>query len=233
MNAIEPVAQVLSCPTVYKTPAVFSRSQGLLSSQINFQTINEEYVIQRIMQEHQAKRSQEQSLWRIGGAIAGLCLGLGDGFQMGDLLGSLFGATASATIGNELQKGDDAKLQELGLEWVNTPESYLYHRKRHRGDALRRLLLIHPHPHTGQPCTVFGVQFPDGYVAHLSLCTSFEQPMFAMQGSGFDTDWVQEKCPLGFLPTDVGLSLPVELWRNVQGLSVVAIPYRAPHHCLY
>lgn len=233
MSELDPVAQVLAKSTVYQTPAVFSRTQGLLTSQIHFQTVNEEYVIQRIMHNYQTKKSQEQTLWRIGGAIAGLCLGLGDGFQLGDLFGAAIGSTATSCISNELQKADEAKLRELGLEWVNTPESYIYHRKRHRGDAVRRLLLIMPHPTTGEPCTVFGVQFPDGYVAHLALYESLEQPIFAMLGSGFDTDWVQEKLSLGFLPTDVGMSLPVELWRSANQRPLVVIPYRTPHHCLY
>ena len=40
------------------------------------------------------KKSQmrdEQFLWRVGGAIVGGMLGLGDGFQLGDLFGSLAG----------------------------------------------------------------------------------------------------------------------------------------------
>lgn len=233
MNAIEPVTQVLSQRTIYETPAVFSPNQGLLTSQLNFQTLNEDYVIQRIIQDHQAKKSQEQSLWRIGGAIAGLFLGLGDGFQIGDAIGAAVGSTLGGGISNELQRADDAKLKELGLEWMNTPESYVYHRKRHRGDAVRRLLLIMPHPKTNNPCTVFGIQFPDGYVAHLAILQSSGQQMFAMQGSGFDTDWIQGKKSLGFLPTDMGISLPVELWHSPSQGSLVAIPYRTPHQCIY
>lgn len=75
MNAIEPVTRVLSQNTIYKTPAVFSSNQGILTSHINFPTLNEEYVIQLVIQQHQAKKAQEQTLWRIGGVIAELCLG--------------------------------------------------------------------------------------------------------------------------------------------------------------
>jgi hypothetical protein len=233
MNAIEPVTRVLSQKTIYETPAVFSRSQGLLMSQIEFPTVNEEYVIQKVIHDYQVRKSQEQSLWRIGGAIAGLCLGLGDGFQLGDLFGSAIGATFSGAIGNELQKMDEAQLKELNLEWINSPDSYIYHRKRHRGDAVRRLLMIIPNPNTGEPRTIFGIQFPDGYVAHLALCQSVEQPVFAMLGSGFDTDWVREKQPLGSVPTDIGMSLTVEMWRSSHQMPLVVLPYRIPHHCLY
>ncbi len=233
MYEIEPVARVLSETTLYDTPPVFSRAQGLLTHQLNFPTLNEELVIQRIINNYQEKKAQEQSLWRWGGAFVGLCLGLGDGLQIGDMVGSAIGASMGNLVSNELNLADEAKLRELNLEWVNTPESYVYHRRRHRGDALRRLLMILPHPNTGRPCASFGVQFPDGYVAHLGILPNFDQPLFSMAGSGFDTDWVNEKQTLGIIPTDIGMSLPVELWRSQRQDSVIAIPYRVPHHCLY
>jgi hypothetical protein len=119
------------------------------------------------------------------------------------------------------------------LEWINTSESYIYHRRRHRGDALRRLILITPDSQTGQPRTTFAIQFPDGYVAHLAILESGTHFMFALAGSGFDTDWIQEKKVLGHIPTDVGISLPAELWHNPNYKSLVAIPYRTPHNSLY
>lgn len=233
MYDIEPLARVLSESTLYNTAPVFSRAQGLLTQQLNFSTLNEELVIQRMINNHQTKKAQEQSLWRWGGALVGLCFGLGDGFQLGDMVGSAIGASMGSLVGNELNLGDEATLRELNLEWVNTPESYLYHRKRHRGEAIRRLLLILPHPDTGRPCASFGVQFPDGYVAHLGILRDFDQPLFSIAGSGFDTDWIQDKQTLGMIPTDIGMSLPVEFWRGQGQNSLIAIPYRIPHHCMY
>lgn len=42
MSAIQPVIQVLSQLAVYQTPPIFSPSQGILSSQIHFPTLNED-----------------------------------------------------------------------------------------------------------------------------------------------------------------------------------------------
>jgi hypothetical protein len=111
MKAIQPVIQVLSQLTLYQTPPIFSPNQGILSSQIHFPTLNEDYVVQQIIQDYQQRKSQEQTAWRIGGAIIGLCFGLGDGFQIGDLFGSLIGSTAGGAISTELQRGDEAKLK--------------------------------------------------------------------------------------------------------------------------
>lgn len=232
MNDLKPIISVLNQQTIYQTPPVFNPNQGILSAMINFPTLNEELVIQRIIQNHQAKKAQENSLWRIGGAVLGLCLGLGDGFQVGDLLGTVVGSTLGGGISNELQRADEATLRELNLEWVNSPDSYIYHRKRHRGEAVRRLLLFMPHPHTAVPTTAFGVQFPDGYVACLAINNIANQLMFTMAGHGFDIDWVAEKQNIGFLPTDLGNSLAVELWTG-QNQYLVAIPYRTPHQYTY
>lgn len=72
-------------------------------------------------------------------------------------------------ISTAVQDLDNNQLKEFGLEWVNTPQSYICHKKRHRGDAVRRILIVIPHPDTNQPCTACAAQFPDGYIAILSL----------------------------------------------------------------
>lgn len=233
MNDILPVVQVLSQPTLYGTDAVFSMENGILTSEIGFNTLNEEYVIQKLIHDHQEKKKQEASLWRLGGAIVGSFLGLQDGFQLLDILTTATSSVIAGNVATAIQSLDGDQLKELGLEWVNTPESYLYHRKRHRGDAARRILLIIPHPHTGQPCTAFAVQFPDGYVATLALIKGIDSSVFAVSGMGFDTDWVEHKIDIGILPTDHGVKLPVELWHNDNGTSMVAIPYRTPHQSIY
>jgi hypothetical protein len=232
MSDLQPVTTVLAQRTIYETPAVLNPSQGVVSALINFPTLNEDLVIQRIIQDHQAKKAQENSLWRIGGGLLGLCLGLGDGFQVGDLIGAAVGSGLGGGISNELQRADEATLRALNLEWVNSPDSYIYHRKRHRGEAVRRLLLIMPHPQTSAPTTTFAVQFPDGYVACLAIANVANQLMFTMAGYGFDLDWVDQKQNLGFIPTDLGNSLPVELWSG-QGQHLVAIPYSTPHQFIY
>jgi hypothetical protein len=233
MSDIDPIIQVLSQPTLYGTGAVLSMQRGIITAEIGYSTINEEYVIQKLIQDHQEKKKQETALWRLGGAIAGAFLGLQDGFQVMDIFTTAASSAVAGGISNAMQDLDTNQLKELGLEWVNTPQSYIYHKKRHRGDAIRRILLVIPHPETNQPCTAFAAQFPDGYIAILSLTPNFDSPMFAVSGTGFDTDWVEHKVNLGVLPTDYGVKLPVELWHNDNGTSMVAIPYRTPHHSMY
>ncbi|MBE9242664.1 hypothetical protein [Synechocystis salina] len=69
MSDLQPVTTVLAQRTIYETPGVFSPNQGIVSALINFPTLNEDLVIQRIIQDHQAKKAQENSLWRIGGGL--------------------------------------------------------------------------------------------------------------------------------------------------------------------
>lgn len=233
MNDMLPVVRVLSQPTLYGTDAVLSTKNGIITSEIGFNTLDEEYVIQKIMHDYQEKKKQEASLWRLGGAIAGGLLGLQDGFQLLDIFNTATSSMVAGSVATAIQSLDGDQLKELGLEWIRTPESYFYHRKRHRGDAARRILLIIPHPNTGQPCTAFAVQFPDGYVATLALIEGINSTVFAVSGMGFDTDWVEHKINLGVLPTDHGVKLPVELWHNDNGDSMVAIPYRTPHQSIY
>jgi hypothetical protein len=233
MSDILPVIRVLSQPTLYGTKAVFSIENGIITSEIGYNTLNEEYVIQKLIHKHQEKKKQEASLWRLGGAIVGGFLGLQDGFQLLDMFTTAASSVVAGSVATAIQDLDGDQLKELGLEWVNTPQSYVYHRKRHRGDAARRILLIIPHPDTGEPCTTFAVQFPDGYVAKLALIKDVDSSIFMVSGMGFDTDWVEHKIDIGVLPTDRGVKLPVELWQNDNGVSMVAIPYRAPHQFMY
>lgn len=232
MNDLQPIASVLSYRTVYQTPPIFSPSQGILSNLINFPTLNEDYVIQRTIQEYQERKSRQGQMWRFGAAAVGLLLGLGDGFQVNDLLGAVVAGSVGGQINEALQSGDEATLRALNLEWMNSPDSYVYHRKRHRGDAVRRLLLILPHPETGGPTTTFAVQFPDGYVASLAIVSATEQLLFTVTDHGFDSNWVTNKQVLGYFPTDVGHSLPVEMWTGADN-HLIAIPYQTPHQYLY
>ena len=167
-------------------------------------------------------------------------LGLGNGFQISDLIsGAVVGSLAGRVI-NGIQELDNNQLRELGLEWVNQPTSYLYHQKRHRGHAVRRLIIIDSHPQTSLPCTTFAVQFADGYVAQLGLIpvNSFFAGInigsqFGLTGYGFDPDWVQCRTTLAELPSDTGTMMPIELWHNSRDKFVTVIPYKAPHHSLY
>lgn len=140
---IKSIYMALCSPTLYGTPAIMSPRDGLLlSNQLSFSTVNEELIIQQHLQEYQKKTNAERLGWRIAGTVIGTCLGLRDGFGVNDLLvGSIMGSAAGATI-SEIHKKDEWELKELGLEWINHPSSYTYHKNRHRGNALRRLVLF-------------------------------------------------------------------------------------------
>lgn len=238
-EAIRKLFPVLAQSTVYGTSPVINRNGVLLSDILGYTTLNEEYIVQKIIADHQAKKKFEASAWRIGVGLLTTCMGLGDGFQLQDALGGLAAGMLAGRVSDSLQEMDNRQLQELGLEWVNNPCTYMYHRKRHRGDSVRRLLMILPHPHTGSPCTSFGVQFPDGYVAHLGFTPQENEGdclgnrTFCMSDVGFDAELLPQRQVLGKITCDSGQQLPVEFWANESNDRLVVIPYKAPHHSLY
>jgi hypothetical protein len=238
-DKIRKLFPILGQSTVYGTLPVINRHGVLLSELMGYATLNEEYVVQKVISDHQAKKKAEAAAWRLLGGLVGTFMGLGDGFQLADALGGFAAGMIAGKISDALQELDDQQLKELGLEWVNDPKSYLYHRKRHRGDAVRRLLMLLPHPQTGVPCTSFGIQFPDGYVAYLSLIpqqNNSEYPinqLFCTSGSGFEADLLPHRQSLGMISCDSKQKLPVEFWSNGSSNYVVVIPYKAPHHSIY
>lgn len=235
-DAVRKLFPLLAQSTVYGTSPVVDRHGVLLSEILGYSTFNEEYVIKKIIADHQAKKKREAFAWRVGVGLLTTFIGIEDGFDLGDTLSGVF---AGGLVANQLQDMDNRQLQELNLEWVNDPNSYLYHRKRHRGDAVRRLIMVTHDPQTGVPCTSFGVQFPDGYVAHLTFKTQHNEfnystdGLFCMGGSGFDADLYPRRKTLGQIACDSGQQLPVEFWSNGYSNSLVVIPHKAPHYSLY
>ena len=238
-DAVRKLFPVLAQSTVYGTPPVVDRHGVLLSEILGYSTFNEEYVINKIIFDFQAKKKREAAAWRLGVGLLATFMGMGDGFQLTDALGGFTAGMIGGKVSDVLQDMDNRQLQELNLEWVNDPNSYLYHRKRHRGDAVRRLLMLLPHPQTGVPCTFFGVQFPDGYVAHLTFKLQHNElnystdGLFRMSDSGFDADLYPRRKTLGEIACDSGQQLPVEFWSNGYSNSLVVIPHKAPHYSLY
>lgn len=233
-QTINMAIQYLMQPTIYNTPPVLSSDGKILTSQVYYKTVNEEYIIQTIMQEYQIQKKKEANAWRLGVGIAATALGLGDGFQISDFLyGAIAGAMASGSIAS-LQELDAADLKALNLEWINSPDSYVYHVKRHKGSAVRRLLLLTANPATQDLATCFGVQFPDGYVSKLSLILSGHLAgSYAVSSYGFDANLVKERTIVKQLQMDNGIDVPLEIWRDAQGSTLVALPYQAPHDYLY
>jgi len=230
---------VLAQSTVYGTPPVIDQHGVLLLEILGYPTLNEEYVIQKVIADYQAKKKAEASAWRLGVGLFATLMGMGDGFQLVDAVGGFAAGMIAGKISDALQEMDSRQLQELGLEWVNDPSSYLYHRKRHRGDAVRRLLMLLPHPQTGVLCTSFGVQFSDGYVAHLTFMpqpSEVNSPingMFCMTDCGFEAELLPQRQTLGKIACNSGQQLPVEFWTDGFSNDLVAIPHKAPHHSLY
>jgi len=234
-DTVREISAILSRPTIYDTPPVLSLTNGFLSDRLEYSTLNEEYVVEKIIRDYQQRKQSEANLWRVGASVAATLLGLGDGFQFTDFIGGVVAGGVASNIIKGIQDLDGNQLKELGLEWVHSPVSYLYHQKRHRGHAVRRLIVITPHSISGVPCAAFAIQFPDGYVGYLGMPPSSMgfAGQFCMDGAGFNTDWVKHQDCLAELPRDNGRSLPVELWRNDQDDALFVVPYKAPHHSFY
>ena len=90
------------------------------------------------------KKSQmrdEQFLWRVGGAIVGGMLGLGDGFQIGDLLGSLAGGAIGSLAQESLSKDEKETLNKLQLSWVHVDKGSPIKLIRRHGRPVARYLI--------------------------------------------------------------------------------------------
>ena len=81
-------------------------------------------VLQTIVQGEQRRINQEQAMWRIGGAVLGVCLGLGDGFQPRDVFLGM-GFSSIAGMAHESMSQRDRKFLEdcksLWLVGNNSP----------------------------------------------------------------------------------------------------------------
>jgi len=81
-------------------------------------------LLQTIVAGEQQRLREEQMMWRIGGAVIGTCLGLGDGFQITDaFVGLAFSSLTSLT--HEVMSHEDRKFleqcQSLWLVGRNSP----------------------------------------------------------------------------------------------------------------
>lgn len=100
-------------------------------------------LLQRIVTGEQQRIREEQMGWRIGGAIVGACLGLGDGFQAADVFLGM-GLSSLASLSHEVMSQEDRRFLEschsLWTVGTNSPMELL-----HRlGPALGRVLLYSP-----------------------------------------------------------------------------------------
>lgn len=100
-------------------------------------------VLQRIVMGEQQRIKEEQMLWRIGGTILGLCLGVGDGLQLTDLFLGMSGG-AIASLAHETMSHEDRQFlercQSLWLVGHNSPVELA----QRLGPARTRILLHDP-----------------------------------------------------------------------------------------
>lgn len=100
-------------------------------------------VLQRIVLAEQQRIKEEQMLWRIGGAVVGACLGLGDGFQLTDLFVGMACSTIAGT-GHEVISHEDRQfLDRCQALWLVGRQSPLELMQR-IGPARSRILLYDP-----------------------------------------------------------------------------------------
>jgi hypothetical protein len=112
----------------------------LARSGYSFQTRE---VLQRIVMGEQQRIKEEQMLWRVGGTILGLCLGIGDGLQLTDLFIGMSGG-AIASLAHETMSHEDRQFlercQSLWLVGQNSPIELA----QRLGPARSRILLHDP-----------------------------------------------------------------------------------------
>ena len=100
-------------------------------------------VLQRIVMGEQQRIKEEQMLWRVGGTILGLCLGIGDGLQLTDLFIGMSGG-AIASLAHEAMSHEDRQFlercQSLWLVGHNSPIELA----QRLGPARSRILLHDP-----------------------------------------------------------------------------------------
>lgn len=97
-------------------------------------------VLQAIVSGEQQRLREEQMVWRLGGAIVGACLGLGDGFQAADVFLGM-GFSGLAGLGHDVMSQEDRRFlqncQSLWLVGDNSPMSLM----QRLGSPLARVLL--------------------------------------------------------------------------------------------
>jgi hypothetical protein len=100
-------------------------------------------VLQRVVMGEQARIKEEQMLWRFGGTILGMLLGLGDGFQMNDVFMGMAGGTISSLAHEAMSHEDRQFLERCQALWLVGCNSPMELAQR-LGPARSRILLYAP-----------------------------------------------------------------------------------------
>ena len=112
----------------------------LAKSGYSFQTRE---VLQRIVTAEQQRLREEQMFWRVGGAILGAVMGIGDGFQVADVFLSM-GISGLGGLSHEVMSHEDRRFLEschaLWTVGTNSPIDLL----QRLGPARSRILFYGP-----------------------------------------------------------------------------------------
>ena len=100
-------------------------------------------VLQRIVMGEQQRIKEEQMLWRVGGTILGLCLGIGDGLQLTDLFMGMAGTTIAGLAHETMSHEDRQFLERCQSLWLVGCDSPIELAQR-LGPARSRILLHDP-----------------------------------------------------------------------------------------
>lgn len=203
---------------------------------LTFPSLDEPMLIQMRIEKH--KQAQQRDRW-IGRALgAGVALATGiavDGFAFGDLTGAFMGGVVGDLTVDGLQQFSDKELEQLGLLWAKSPESFLFHQRRH-GQPLNRLLLL-AFTRSGEFRSTSAVRFTDGFLAFFSP-EPYQSDLLAFNGtrrlSGKGAMPEPGYCAttVSLLPCSDGRERPLELLKTDKG-PLLAMPIATPHHSLY
>lgn len=100
-------------------------------------------VLQRIVTGEQQRIKEEQMLWRVGGTILGLCLGIGDGLQLTDLFIGMTGGAVASLAHETISHEDRQFLERCQALWLVGNNSPIELAQR-LGPARSRILLHDP-----------------------------------------------------------------------------------------
>lgn len=108
----------------------------LLHENLSFQSID---VIERIVAYEQARIEDEQTLWRIGGAILGAALGAGDGFGLADVGTSFAFSNIAGMAHSQASKEQREFLKKIHSLWLVDQRSPFDLRRR-LGEPIGRFI---------------------------------------------------------------------------------------------
>ena len=202
---------------------------------LSFLSLDELMLIELRLQ--QRKRAQERDRWigRAIGAGVSLAVGCSDGFALADITGTFLGGAVGGLAADCLNQLSDQELEQLGLRWAVSPETFLFHQRRH-GHPLQRVLLM-ALTRQGTLRTTCGVRFSDGYLAF------FDPEPFRCDLAPFDGSRRlsgkgamplagSSTAAVGALPCSDGRERPLEAVQTDKG-RLLAMPLTTPHHSLY